>query len=210
MTRVKICGITNLKDALLAESLGASAIGFVFAPSPRRITPEKAALITAKLSPFTIKTGVFVNESTAKINSTVKKACLDAVQFHGEETPAEISKTKVHMKIKGVRVKALRDINSAIKKYSGSVDAFLFDAYSENGYGGTGARFDHGMLLKIKRPYILAGGITPSNVFAIIKNIRPAVIDLSSGVEKEKGKKSTSKLKTLFMEVKRAEKAVQR
>ena len=209
MVKVKICGITNLKDALLAESLGAYALGFVFAPSPRRITPEKAAAISKKLSPFTVKTGVFVNEKSAKINSAVKKACLDAVQLHGEESPSDIAKIKSHKKIKGVRVKTSKDINAAIRKYAGVVDAFLFDAYSVAGYGGTGERFDHSLLTKIKKPYILAGGITPSNAFQIIKKIKPAMIDLSSGVEKEKGKKSASKLRTLFMEVKRAERALQ-
>ena len=205
MVKVKICGITNLSDALLAESLGASAVGFVFAPSPRRITPEKAAAISQCLSPFTIKTGVFVNEKPSKINSAVKRARLDAVQFHGDESPSEIAKVKAHKKIKGVRVKSLKDIKNALRVYSGVVDAFLFDSHSESGFGGTGKDFDHGLLAKIKRPYILAGGITPSNVFQIIRKVKPAMIDLSSGVEKEKGKKSRLKMRALFMQVKRAE-----
>lgn len=205
MVKVKICGITNLNDALIAESLGAFAIGFVFAPSRRRITPEKAGIISRRLSPLTAKIGVFVNEKTERINSAVKEAGLDAAQFHGEESPADIAKARVHKKIKGVRVKNLKDISRALRAYSDVVDVFLFDAYSESGLGGTGAVFDHGLLAKIKRPYILAGGITPSNVFRIIRTVKPAMIDLSSGVEKEKGKKSRLKMRTLFMEVNRAE-----
>lgn len=200
MPKVKICGITNLKDAKLAERFGADIVGFIFAESPRRITPDKAALIIKKLKPGVMKAGIFVNEKLENVNSLIKKLRLNIVQLSGDETAAYLKKIKGAMIFKAIRVKSAADLKRQVKKYAKNADAFLFDTFSKSTYGGTGQCFNWKMLkaMKFSKPFFVAGGINPGNVCKAIKEAQPYGVDVSSGVEKEKGKKSESKMKKLF------------
>ena len=152
---VKICGLTNADDALLAQRLGASITGFIFAPSPRRLDPDRAGAIIKKLKPGVLKAGVFVNEDTATVNSIIKKLKLNIAQFAGDESPKYLSGVKNALIFKAIRVKTLADLKKQVKLYENSVDAFLFDTYKKGSYGGTGKVFDWRLLKKaaIKKPY---------------------------------------------------------
>ncbi|MCX5749473.1 MAG: phosphoribosylanthranilate isomerase [Candidatus Saganbacteria bacterium] len=197
MTKVKICGITNLKDALDAAALGADALGFVFAKSPRKISPEKAKEIVLKLPWRIIRVGVFVNEGAERVNRTVRACGLDLVQLHGDETPSYCKKIRSRM-IKAVRIKNEKDLLK-IKKYK--VSAILLDAYSKDKYGGTGKTFDWSLAKKAKKygiPVILSGGLDEKNLSPAIKTVRPYAVDISSGVEILPGRKSAKKMKTVI------------
>jgi phosphoribosylanthranilate isomerase len=202
MPRVKICGITNLKDAKLAEKLGADIEGFIFAESPRRITPEKAGKIIKKLSPGVLKAGVFVNEKASEVNNVIRKLHLNIVQLSGDEQVLYLKQIKGAMIVKVIRVKNLTDLKRQAKKYEKYADAFLFDTYSKEARGGTGMVFDWKMLkgLKLSKPFFVAGGINPENVSEAIKESGPYGVDVCSGVEREKGKKSEGKMRKLLQE----------
>ena len=197
--RIKICGITNLKDALLASAYGAWAVGFIFyKKSPRFISPNTAAKIIAKLPPFVTPVGVFVNESYRRVIKTAHLCHLSALQFHGDEPPDYCQRFKGFKIIKAVRVQ--RRIHLALfKKYS--VDAFLLDTYHEDLFGGTGKPFDWAQAKKmraIKIPIILSGGLNPQNIVRAYKSVHPYAVDIASGVEISPGQKSPRLLKALF------------
>jgi phosphoribosylanthranilate isomerase len=194
-TRVKVCGITNLEDARVSVEAGADAIGFVFFPdSPRAIEADSAAEIIRKIGPFITTVGVFVDESVERITEIALCAGLHAVQLHGNESPefvegvrASLPNTRI---IKALRVSNLDDFIS-IGAYA--VDAVLLDTFHEEKQGGTGESFDWDLILKAKMPqrlpFILAGGLTPENVASAARKVKPFAVDVSSGVEKEPGKK---------------------
>jgi len=196
--RVKICGITNIDDALCAQSLGAAMLGFIFADSPRRISPDKAKSIIKVLSPLVHKTGVFVNEKPAAINSIIKKCGLDFVQLSGDETVSDILKIKGAKVIKAVRPGDEKEAISLYRKYSKHAALVLFDTKSGGSYGGTGKVFDWGMLGAINGYYMAAGGITPFNAASLVRRHMPHSIDVGSGVEEKPGRKSPQKLRALF------------
>ncbi len=196
--RVKICGITNTDDALCAQSLGADMLGFIFAESPRRISPDKARKIISFLSPLVLKTGVFVNERPAVINSVIKKCALDFVQLSGDESISDIKRIKGAKVIKAVRPESEKEAVNLYGKYAKHVSLVLFDTKSGNSYGGSGKVFDWGMLGAIKGYYMAAGGITPFNAAALVRRFMPHAIDVGSGVEEFPGKKSPQKLRALF------------
>ncbi|MCU1289433.1 MAG: trpF [Acidobacteria bacterium] len=198
MTRVKICGITNLEDALVSAKFGADALGFNFyAKSPRYIAPEKALEIIEQLPDTVLKVGVFVNESLEKIAEIARIAKLDAVQLHGEETPefARELKAKTDLEI----IKAFRvspDFKPEdVTKYE--VDAVLLDAYSRHEHGGTGETFDWEIAKKVQEIFpkmYLAGGLSHENIKWAIWQTKPFAIDVCSGVEEKRGKKDKIKL----------------
>lgn len=193
MVRIKICGLTNLEDALLATELGADALGFVFASSPRRVSPEAVAEIVHNLPPFVIKVGVFVNASLDEIKEIMEFCRLDMVQLHGEEPP-EVCAALFPKAIKAFRVKDETVLDS-IPRYR--VPAFLLEGYTPKGYGGMGQRFDW-ELAKQASSYgrvILSGGLDPENVGMAIREVRPYAVDVSSGVELRPGKKDPEKLR---------------
>ena len=206
MTRVKICGITNLEDALLSAKFGADALGFNFYPkSPRCIVPEKAREIIEQLPPQILKIGVFVNESLEKICETAEIVKLDAIQLHGEETPefAKKLKAKTNLEI----IKAFRVSESFkpedVLRYE--TDAVLLDAYSPQEHGGTGEVFDWEIAKKVQAIFpkmYLAGGLSASNVVEAIKNIKPFAVDACSSIEKIKGIKNSEKLRDFIFAVK--------
>ena len=197
--KIKTCGITNLDDALLCESEGADALGFIFyKKSKRYIEPELVKNIVMHLSPFTMKVGVFVNESVDFINKTASELNLNAVQLHGEESPDIIEKINLPV-IKSFRIN--NEFNfSILEKYSNN--SFLFDTYSDSGYGGTGEVFNWKLIPEeIKSKIILAGGISIDNIADIFTNIKPAAVDLSSSLESEPGKKDKDKVKEFFKKI---------
>jgi phosphoribosylanthranilate isomerase len=188
MVRVKICGITNLEDALMAVEAGADALGFVFFPgSPRCISPEQADLIIRRLPPFVQTVGLFVNEELATVNLVADRCGLDLVQLHGEEPPDYCAAVKRRI-IKAFRV---RDESSLTGLPNYRVAAPLLDAWSPAAHGGTGTTFNWEIAARVaaSRAIILAGGLTPENVAGAIAAVRPYAVDVSSGVESSPGKK---------------------
>ena len=210
MTKVKICGITNLEDALLSAKFGADALGFNFyAKSPRYIAPEKAREIIEQLPAKVLKVGVFVNESLEKIVEIAAIAKLDALQLHGEETPefARELKAKTNLEI----IKAFR-VSSEFKpedvlKYE--VDAILLDAYNPQEHGGTGETFDWEIAFKVKQivsKLYIAGGLDSSNVDIAIRKVQPFAVDSCSRLEWELGKKEKRKVYSFISNAKKRNK----
>jgi phosphoribosylanthranilate isomerase len=194
--KVKICGITNIEDALLCEELGADALGFIFYKGSKRyISPEAACKIIKLLSPFTMKVGVFVNEPPENINKTAFTAKLNAVQLYGEESNDTINKISLPV-IKSFRV----DNNFDYRIMENYPDTYyLLDTYSKTGYGGTGEIFDWGKIPgKYKSKIILAGGVSIENLEKIYTQIKPSAIDLSSSIESEPGAKDKEKVIRFF------------
>jgi len=203
MVRIKICGITNIEDALAAAEYGADALGFVFqSKSPRAVLPDTAKEIVTELPPFVTTIGVFVNENKQKVEKIAKYVGLNVIQLHGTEPPEScILSRKV---IKAIRVKDLTDLEP-LERYK--VSAFLLDTYSPDLIGGTGQIFNWDIAVEAKKfgRIILAGGLNPENVTEAINWVQPYGIDVATGVEGSvKGKKDHKKLK-LFIE--RARKA---
>ncbi|NVM25375.1 MAG: phosphoribosylanthranilate isomerase [Desulfobacterales bacterium] len=199
MVRVKICGITNYQDASLAVEVGAHAIGFIFAPSPRQITPEKACDIIRAIPPFVQTVGVFVDERPATIRQIIQFCGLDLVQLHGDESPAMCHGLMPHT-IKVFRLKDESGLQS-IKPYYGKVRALLLDTDSETRRGGTGETFDWGLAIKAKEfeiPTILSGGLNPDNISQAISLVKPYAVDVNSGIEDRPGKKNVSLMKELM------------
>lgn len=206
MTKVKICGITNLEDALLSAKFGADALGFNFyQKSPRYITAEHAREIIEKLPAEILKVGVFVNESLEKIAEIAEAAKLDALQLHGEETPefAKELKTKTNLEIiKAFRVSPKFKPEDVLQY---ETDAILLDAYNPKEHGGTGETFDWEIARKVKEIFpkmYLAGGLSADNTATAIRIVKPFAIDSCSCLESEKGKKDKVKVINFLSNVK--------
>jgi len=206
MLVVKICGLTQAKDAELAQRLGAGITGFIFADSPRRITPEKAESIIKTLKPGVLKAGIFVNEKISRVNSIIKNLKLDIAQLAGDESPAYLEKIRGALVFKVIRVKSAAGLKKNAKLYEKSADVFLFDTYKKGSFGGTGKAFDWKMVKKaaVKKPFFIAGGLNPENVRSAIKAASPLGVDASSGVEKSPGIKDEKKMKKFFEEIKKS------
>lgn len=193
--RIKICGITNEGDALKAVECGAWALGFIFyKESPRYISPSKARVIVEALPPFVTPVGVFVNHSKGAVREICRLTRIRTVQFHGDETPSYCKHFKDCKIIKAFRVDQNFDFKS-IDQYM--VDAYLFDTYHENSFGGTGKTFNWGLLNNktFPKPFILSGGLNPNNIQEAIRQVHPFAVDVSSGVEESPGKKDYLKIK---------------
>ncbi|MEW6668179.1 MAG: phosphoribosylanthranilate isomerase [Thermodesulfobacteriota bacterium] len=200
MVRVKICGITNPDDAALAVDLGADALGFIFAPSPRRVSPLLARAIISGLPPFVTTVGVFVNEHPETIRQVHRTCGLDFVQFHGDEPP-DLCMEWMPRIIKAFRMKD-RSTLREIEPYRKGTRAVLLDAHSTGARGGTGKVFDWDLALEAKAagfPTILSGGLNPSNVEEAIRRVEPFAVDVNSGVEGSPGRKDPVLLER-FME----------
>ncbi|MGB4600575.1 MAG: phosphoribosylanthranilate isomerase [Trichlorobacter sp.] len=202
MTRVKICGITSLEDALTAVEAGADALGFVFfAKSPRHIFPEQAARIISQLPPFVQAVGLFVNEEADTVNEVADLCRLDLVQLHGDEPPDYCRQFKRRL-LKAFRVRSLTCLDP-INNYQ--VAGYLLDTFSPSFYGGTGLSFNWEIAaeaVKRHQRIVLAGGLTPDNVAEAISQVRPYGVDVSSGVEAAPGKKDRDKLRAFLQNAK--------
>ena len=201
---VKICGITNYEDASMAVELGADALGFIFASSPRQIAPQKAREIIGGMPPFVKTVGVFVNEGRAAIRRVIKYCGLDLVQLHGDES-ADFCDALLPYSIKALRIADSPSLPS-IKAYHGKARALLLDTYCKDKAGGTGKTFDWKLALKIKKlgiPIILSGGLAPANIGEAISTVKPYAVDVNSGVEERPGKKDYVLMKDLMQKVMR-------
>jgi len=200
-TRIKICGITNLQDAKVAIDEGVDAIGLVFCEnSPRYINISKAKEIVENITPFVNCVGLFVDAEKEYINDVLKEVALDTLQFHGQESEQACALYNKPY-IKAIRMNENINLAEEAEKYF-SAHALLLDTYIEGLSGGTGIVFDWDMIQKdITKPIILAGGLNTSNVKDAIKKISPYAVDVSGGVEAEKGKKDPSKIKEFINEV---------
>ena len=200
-TRVKICGITNVEDAIAAVNAGADAIGLVFyAQSPRYVTIEQAQQIVAAMPPFVSVVALFVNASTAEIETVLAQVRIDIVQFHGDETPSDCEQIKLPY-YKAIRVKAGTNLLQYAVEFK-HAKALLLDTYTEAAFGGTGQVFDWRLVPKnLTKPVILAGGLAPQNVSLAIQQVRPYAVDVSGGVESAKGIKDTAKVAAFMQAV---------
>jgi phosphoribosylanthranilate isomerase len=199
MVKIKICGITNLEDAILAAELGADALGFIFyAKSPRHVAPEIARSIIAQLPPFVAAVGVFVDEAAAVVQELAGRVGLDWVQLHGQESP-DFCRNLGRKVIKGFRIQD-EDSLRRLAGYQGVAQALLLDTYKKGQVGGTGEIFDWHLARKAKKygPIILAGGLTSENVGQAIATASPAAVDAASGTEAAPGKKDPAKLRAFF------------
>jgi phosphoribosylanthranilate isomerase len=202
VVKVKVCGITNLEDALVAVKRGADALGFVFAPSPRQVTPQQVANIVAGLPPFVCKVGVFVDSGLPEVKETMRACSLDLAQLHGSESP-DFCEELFPRVIKSFRVED-ESVLALLSQYKAS--AYLLDSYNEALKGGTGRSFDWEIAKKARRygPIILSGGLTSANVRQAISLVRPYAVDVSSGVESKPGVKDHAKLQAFLEIVKKA------
>jgi phosphoribosylanthranilate isomerase len=188
---VKICGITNEEDALLAVAMGADAVGFVFAPSPRQIAVSQVRDITRRLPPEVMTLGLFRDEASRRVVEMVNAAGLHGVQLHGHETPAEGKWIRQRVQFLIQAFAAGDRMLERVEEYQ-AADAVLIDSPTP----GSGQVFDWVLAegLPLDRRVILAGGLTPENVGEAIARVRPWGVDVSSGVEREPGRKDVSKL----------------
>lgn len=209
MIKIKICGITNLEDALFAAECGADALGFVqYEKSPRYIEKKRAKEIIEKLPPFIKTVGVFVNSDLNGIFKAVSDCGFDLVQLHGDEDLTFCKEVKKKAKlIKAFRIRN-RDSIEDISRFSSLVNTFLLDTHVNEKYGGTGTCFDWGIVHEIKKygDVILAGGLTSENISIVLKDIKPYGVDVSSGVEISPGVKDKKKVKDFIKVIKETEK----
>ncbi len=205
MTRVKICGITRPEDALAAANAGADAIGLVFYPdSPRAIDIATAWEILEVLPPFVTTVGLFVDAEPEWIEEILVEVPLDVLQFHGNESPEDCEQF-AHPYIKAIRMRPDTDLATIAKRYA-DAQGLLLDTYRPGVPGGTGEAFDWSLAQQpCDKPIILAGGLTPDNVADAIAQVQPWAVDVSGGVEKEKGLKDSSKINAFMAAVKAAD-----
>ncbi len=207
MVRVKICGLTNLKDALFACHFGADALGFILYPKSKRfIKAKEVRKITSQLPPFITKVGIFVNEDPRDVLEILSYAHLDFAQLHGDETPEECEYVGKNRVIKVFRLKSEEEIEK-INPYIGKVRAILLDTYDSKVYGGTGKPFNWEIAVKVKKtfpeiPLILSGGLNPENVKKAVETVNPYGVDVSSGVEIEPGIKAPEKVEQFIKNAK--------
>ncbi|MFW2382598.1 MAG: phosphoribosylanthranilate isomerase [Acidimicrobiales bacterium] len=187
---IKICGMTNADDALLAAGLGADAVGFIFAPSPRQVTPGRVRSIIERLPGSVLTVGVFRNEAKERVVDITNRTGIRAVQLHGNESPEETQ--WINERVPSV-IRAVPAGSRAMVEHEafGKV-RFLIDAAQP----GSGETFDWDILRqnRIDRDFILAGGLNPDNVVEAIQTVRPWGIDVASGVEKRPGIKDATKV----------------
>ena len=204
MIPIKVCGITNKKNAIDVINLGVSAIGFIFyKKSPRNISLIKAESIIRSLNKEVTKVGVFVNEKLEKINFMIKRLKLNMVQLHGNESPEFCNQINIPV-IKAIHISNNFD-KSTLKDYC--VSAFLFDTYFPNIHGGSGITFSWKLINEINNTYpiILSGGIGLDNIKDAIKLKNISAIDINSKIEKSPGIKDIDKLYLLMNIIKKSE-----
>ena len=204
-TRVKICGITQIDDALAAAAAGADAIGLVFyAQSARAVNIDSARAICAALPAFVTATGLFVDAEPNMIRDVIARVPLDLLQFHGDETPAYCAQFS-RPYIKALRMRDDVDVVAAANQYE-HARGILLDTYRAGAAGGTGETFDWQRVPHLLRDKIvLAGGLNPANVAAAVAQLRPYAVDVSGGVEAAPGRKDAQKIEAFIAAVRRAD-----
>lgn len=193
MTRIKICGITNVQDALHAVSCGADALGFVFTPASKRLlTVEQVRGITRHLPPFVCKVGVFVDQDVEEVEQIMSACSLDIAQLHGSESPEYCNRLFPRV-VKAFRVKDQESLDE-LPRYK--VSAYLLDSYVEGRHGGTGMSFNWDLARDAARygPVIISGGLHSGNVWLAVTKAQPYGVDVSSGVEISPGNKDPKKV----------------
>ncbi len=205
MTRTKICGITRVEDGLSAARAGADAIGLVFyARSPRNVSPIQACEIVDALPPFVSRVALFVNPDVEEVALVLRQVRPDVLQFHGEESP-EFCRSFGLPYLKAARVRPGVDLLQLAALYAGA-QGLLLDAWTEGVHGGSGECFDWALIPPdLRRPVILAGGLTAANVGQAIRTVRPWAVDVSSGVEVSKGIKDAARIAAFIKEVRNAD-----
>jgi len=200
-TRVKICGITRLEDALVAVDLGVDALGLVFyAPSPRNVTIATAADVARQIPAFVSVVGLFVNAEPSFVEEVIANVGLSLLQFHGDETPEDCERFGLPY-IKAIRVKADTNLVQYARDFT-SAKALLLDTYTEGVAGGTGQMFDWNLIPSaLPKPVILAGGLQANNVAQAIWQVKPYAVDVSGGVEATKGIKDAQKIAAFMQQV---------
>ncbi|HHZ70398.1 MAG TPA: phosphoribosylanthranilate isomerase [Methylococcaceae bacterium] len=200
-TRIKVCGFTDPENAAAAAYHGVDAIGLVFyPPSPRNISLEQGRKVVAALPAFVTTVGLFVDESQAVIERVLSQVSIDLIQFHGDESPA-FCRVVGRPYIKAVRMRPETDLMQLADDFF-DASALLLDSYHPDLKGGTGHHFDWKLIPEnYPLPIILAGGISVENAQQAIKQARPYALDVSSGVERQKGMKDINKIVELITEV---------
>jgi phosphoribosylanthranilate isomerase len=205
VTAVKICGITRVEHGVAAAHAGAHAIGVVFAPnSPRYVSIDQAKRIVEALPPFVIAVALFVDPEIERVKQVLAEVPVHLLQFHGDEAP-DFCESFGLPYLKAVRVKPEVRLLECAQRYA-RAKGLLLDAFVSDGHGGTGARFDWSLIPpSLPLPVVLAGGLNPENVKEAIRAVRPWAVDVSSGVEKEKGIKDPAKIAAFMKEVRNAD-----
>lgn len=193
-TRIKICGVTRREDALAAAACGADAIGLVFHPgSARNVAPERAAQVAAALPPFVTSVGLFVDPDPEWVRVVLGRVPLDLLQFHGSECDAFCASFG-RPYIKALPVVPGGDLLQSVGSFR-TARGVLLDAYVPGEHGGTGVTAEWAAIPRnLPLPVVLAGGLTPENVGAAVRAVRPWAVDVSSGVEREKGVKDHDRI----------------
>ena len=196
--QVKICGITNIEDALCATENGAAAVGFIFyPPSPRYIDPQRAGEIIDRLPQHLVKVGVFVNSKEQEVHRIYDDCRLDMIQFHGDESPEFCRQFTGDRVIKALELKNQEDLK---KGDLYDVAAILVDSRHAGLYGGTGKTSNWMLARHISQPLILSGGLKEENIHDALRVVNPAALDINSGVESSPGKKDHAKI-ARFMQI---------
>lgn len=204
-TRVKICGITRIEDALAAAAMGVDAIGLVFYEnSPRNVEIEQAAAICRQLPAFVTTVALFLDAEQAVVNDVLEQVPVDLLQFHGAEDPAYCERfARPYIKALGMGRLNQQGLISQSKAYK-NARGLLLDSHEPGAAGGTGEVFDWNSIPVLNKPVILAGGLTVSNVAEAVSRVRPWAVDVSSGVEADKGIKSVELMSAFMQEVENA------
>ena len=191
--RIKVCGLTRVQDVQAAVTAGVDAIGLVFYPdSPRHVTIEQAVALCRHIPPFVTVVGLFVNASRAEVHRVIESVPLNLLQFHGDETPDQCEGFGLPY-LRAARVKPGVDLLELASQFA-SARALLLDTWTP-AYGGSGESFDWSLVpASCPLPVILSGGLTPDNVADAIRQVRPAAVDVSSGVESAKGIKDAVRI----------------
>jgi phosphoribosylanthranilate isomerase len=202
-TRIKICGIREAAHARLAAETGADAIGLNFYPqSPRYIEPAQAAPIAASLPPYVMAVGLFVNADEAQVRATLAQVPLDLLQFQGDESPG-FCESFGKPYVRAVRMEAGTDLLEYAHRFA-RAKALLLDAHVPGQRGGTGRTFDWGDIPRdLPICLILSGGLTAANVGRAVREVRPWAVDVSSGVEANRGSKDPQKIVEFIRSVRR-------
>jgi phosphoribosylanthranilate isomerase len=205
-TRVKICGITREQDAVDVVQAGADALGLVFYPkSPRHVSMAQARKVTRSVAPFVTVTGLFVNAPAEQVREVLASVPLGLLQFHGQETNEQCNCFGLPF-IKSIAMQNETDLLSLMSDYPDAA-GFLLDTWQPETHGGGGVAFDWQQVPPgdTRVPIILAGGLTPANVSTAIRSVRPYAVDVSTGVEQDKGIKSREKIEAFMREVRNSE-----